>query len=404
MPSTDALAALKIDPAARTARSPRWPWLLVAVALAIAIAVVAWQAARATAIEVTVATAEKPAPAGASGPSVLDASGYVIARRQATVSAKITGKVTEVLIEEGMAVEANALLARLDTSNIDAQSALASAQVDAARKRLREIDVNLAQADRELVRQQELKAQRLTSQQAIDQAAATRDGLRARRESTLAEIKVSERALEVTQRSLADHEVRAPFAGVVIAKAAQPGEMISPVSAGGGFTRTGIGTIVDMDSLEVEVDVNESYIQRVTPSMPVRITLNSYPDDPYPGRVLAIVPTADRAKATVRVRLAFDRRDGRVFPDMGARVSFLTDAEAELAQPSTPPPGVIVPAAAVRDGVVYRLVDGQAQRVAVEVAEISAGRARITRGLALADQVIVDPPATLTDGAAVSIR
>src|SRR5262244_3309006 len=276
--------------------------------------------------------------------SILDASGYVTARRQATVSAKITGKVAEVLIEEGMRVKEGDVLARLDDIEAKAQLALAKAQLTATRAQLAEIRAQLAQAERDVTRQQGLADRQFTSAQALEAARTQRDMLKARLASTEEQIRVAQESVGVAQVQLDNAVVRAPFSGVVVAKAAQPGEIISPVSAGGGFTRTGIGTIVDMDSLEIQVDVNESYINRVTPGQPVEAVLNAYPDWRIPGEVIAIIPTADRSKATVKVRIAVKQKDPRIVPDMGVRVGFLDQKPVR----SEPVAGVLVPAAAIR--------------------------------------------------------
>ncbi len=270
--------------------------------------------------------------APAAGDVVLEATGYVTARRIATVSAKITGKVMAVYIEEGMTVEEGQVLARLDPTDAEAALALAVAERHAAEARLAELEAQLAFAEREETRQSELQKRDLASAAALDSAATEVATLKAQLASARAAVEVAARAVAVSRTQFDNTVIRAPFSGIVIAKAAQPGEMISPVSAGGGFTRTGIGTIVDMDSLEVEVDVNEAYIQHVRPEQAVKITLNAYPDDPLPGRVLAIIPAADRSKATVRVRVAFAARDPRAVPDMGARVSFLEEGKAVQGQ------------------------------------------------------------------------
>ena len=288
----------------------------------------------------------RAASQGAGAGSVLDASGYVTARRQATVSAKITGKVTEVLIEEGQRVREGAVLARLDDTEAQAQLGLARAQLVAARSQLAEVRAQLVQAEQDYARQKELYDRKLIAPQALDAALAQRDMLRARLAATEEQVKVAQQSQSVAQVQLDNTVIRAPFSGVVIAKSAQPGEMISPISAGGGFTRTGIGTIVDMDSLEIQVDVNESYINRVTPGQPVEATLNAYPDWKIPGEVIAIIPTADRSKATVKVRIAIKAKDERIVPDMGVRVGFLDSKPAAGAAP--PAPGVLVPAEAVR--------------------------------------------------------
>jgi RND family efflux transporter MFP subunit len=272
-----------------------------------------------------VAQAAPPRAAAVAAPtsSILDASGYVVARRQATVSAKITGKVVAVLIEEGQRVEAGEIIARLDDANASAQVAQAAAQLEQQRANLDAVRVTLENAGPTFNRNLQQYAAKFISTQTFDDARAGYDAAQANLVVATRAVAVAEAGLAVTQRNLDDTVVRAPFGGIVTVKAAQEGEMVSPISAGGGFTRTGIGTIVDMGSLEVEVDVSESFISRVDTGQPAEITLNAYPDRRIPGRVVAIIPTADRAKATVKVRVGFEQRDADVLPEMGARVAFL---------------------------------------------------------------------------------
>jgi RND family efflux transporter MFP subunit len=335
---------------------------------------------------------------------VLDASGYVTARRQATVSAKITGKVAEVLIEEGQRVQEGDVLARLDDTEAKAALALARAELAQARSALGEIQAQLVQAERDLVRQDELFRRDFIAAQALDAARAQRDMLAARLGSAQERIKVAQQSVQVAEVALDNTIIRAPFSGVIVAKAAQPGEVISPVSAGGGFTRTGIGTIVDMDSIEIQVDVNEAFINRVTPGQPVEAMLNAYPDWKIPGSVIAIIPTADRNKATVKVRIAIQTKDRRLVPDMGVRVAFLGKAP-ERARSRTP--AVVVPAEAVRaegnQGVVFVYADGRVHRRAVTLAPSVDGLRQITSGLKDGEHVVLSPPASLDDGEAVRL-
>ena len=352
---------------------------------------------------VRIAVARAASQASGTG-SVLDASGYVIARRQATVSAKITGKVTEVLIEEGMRVQEGDVLARLDDTEAQAQLALARAQVTATRAQLAEIRAQLIQVERDYTRQQALAARQLISVQALEAALAQRDMLRARLASTEEQIRVAQESVAVAQVQLDNTVVRAPFSGVVIAKAAQPGEMISPISAGGGFTRTGIGTIVDMDSLEIQVDVNEAFINRVKPDQPVEAMLNAYPDWYIPGEVIAIIPTADRSKATVKVRIAIKQRDPRIVPDMGVRVAFL---DPQPTQPARLTSGVLVPDATVRAdgaaGVVFVYADGKVERRSVTLGQSVDGLRQVQSGLRDGERVVLSPPESLQDGQAVKL-
>jgi RND family efflux transporter MFP subunit len=351
----------------------------------------------------TVRTAVARAVSPASGGSVLDASGYVTARRQATVSAKITGKVTEVLIEEGMRVEEGAVLARLDDTEAKAQLALARAQLTAARSQLAEIRAQLEQAERDFARQEELLQRQLVSAQSMETARAQRDMLRARLAAAQEQIRVAQESVSVAEVQLDNTVIRAPFSGMVVAKAAQPGEMISPISAGGGFTRTGIGTIVDMDSLEIQVDVNEAYINRVRPGQPVEATLNAYPDWKISASVIAIIPTADRSKATVKVRIAIRHKDGRLVPDMGVRVAFLNAAPPRAAAPAER--GVLVPVEAVRgegaSGTVFVVVNDKVERRPVSLGRTVGASRLVVDGVREGERVVLAPPPSLKDGDAV---
>ena len=326
----------------------RWPlWAAVALLLVAAAAAALWllpgteeeaaESAAAAAVE-SPGTETASRPAGGAASAVLDASGYVTARRQATVSSKVTGKIVEVLVEEGMVVEEGQVLARLDDSTARAALALVEAELQAARRSVAETEVRLAKAELDLSRARSLVGELVAPEEQLDTARAEFDALGARLAVARDRVEVAERQVALQRVALDDTVIRAPFAGVAISKNAQPGEMISPVSAGGGFTRTGICTVVDMESLEIEVDVGESYIQRVEPGQRVRATLDAYPDWRIPARVITIVPAADRDKATVRVRIGFDELDPRILPDMGVRVAFLGEDEPNDTAPSAAPP------------------------------------------------------------------
>ena len=404
--SADLLKELRIDRSAPPPPSRRGLWIGLGVAAAvIVLALLAWALfGRDKAIEVRTAAVVAIGDGGGSA-SVLDATGYVVARRMATVSAKITGKVREVRIEEGQHVEAGEIMATLDPVDADAQRDLAMAQLGAARSQAVGVQAQLREAEANAARLGSLASQQLVSKSQYEQAIAQRDSLRAQLATTRRNAQVAGDQLKIAENGLDNTIVRAPFAGVVIAKAAQPGEIVSPLSAGGGFTRTGIGTIVDMESLEVEVDVGESYIGRVKPEMPVVATLNAYPDWRIPGEVIAIIPTADRSKATVKVRIALDVRDPRIVPDMGVKVSFLESAPRPDASQRQ---GVRVPAAALvqRDGKDVAFVLGDDDTVRLR--PVKPGRAlgddrQVLSGLAAGDTVVLDPPAALADGGKVRV-
>jgi RND family efflux transporter MFP subunit len=398
------LADLRID---RDSADERNPWIRRIALAAIAVAAVAgawwWFLLRDPAIPVAVAEVRQ-AEAGRAAVSVLDASGYVTARRQATVSAKITGKIEAVLVEEGMEVREGQVLARLDDSMTRRQLSLSEANRDAAKSRLREIEVRRDEAALELGRQRDLAAASVASRRDLDRAQAEFDSLAARLAAANDEVAVAEREISLYRQQIEDHLVRAPFDGVAISKNAQPGEMISPMSAGGSFTRTGVSTIVDMASLEIEVDVNEAFIHRVEPDQRVVATLDAYPEWKIPARVITTIPAADRQKATVRVRIAFDELgDPRILPDMGVKVSFRADDEVETGGN----PVLVVPEGALRaegDRTYVFLVNGETvEKRAVSVGGTAGGGRTVASGVRAGDRVVIDPGPELKDGARIEV-
>jgi len=361
------------------------------------------------------ATRERPAEVQAAAvteraagiqASVLNASGYVTARRRATVSSKITGKVIEVNVEEGMNVREGQVLARLDDSTARATLALAEAQAEAARRGLRENEVRLDHERSVERRLTQLLKDRIVTQAEVDQAKADADSTEAHLAALKEQIRVAERQIELQRTDLDNTVIRAPFSGVAISKDAQPGEMVSPNSAGGGFTRTGICTIVDMRSLEIDVDVNESYINRVAPGQDVMAVLDAYPDWQIPARVITLVPTADRQKATVLVRIGFKELDPRVLPDMAIKVTFLRPSgeSAALRAQSMP----LVPKAAIKregDQSYSFVVRGDTvEKRAVKLGGADNDRLEVLAGLLPGDRVVISPPTELKDGSKILLR
>jgi RND family efflux transporter MFP subunit len=396
------ISQLRIDRTAMHDESKRvlWPFVLAGLVI---IAGIVWFVFGSGNGVVSVETeiARKP-PSAASAGSVLDASGYVVARLEATVSSKLTGKVKEILVEEGMRVERDQVLARLDDTTQKAQLALAQAQVQSARAGLQETEAQLRAAQLERDRLRNLAERQLTSTSSLDAAEANYDALAARLEVGRENVTVSIRSAALAEDALNDMTIRAPFGGMVVTKNAQPGEMISPVSAGGGFTRTGICTIVDMDSLEIEVDVNEAYIQRVVPGQAVSATLDAYPDWRIPAHVIAIVPTADRQKATVKVRIGFGDKDDRILRDMGAKVAFLG---ADISpQSNEAPNGVMISRASLQHDdngeFVWRVNgnDNVERRQVILGSAADRERILITEGLSVGDTVVRSSESTLGAG------
>ncbi len=378
-------------------------WIALAVVLVLLLAGGGgWWLYAAKPLAVQTATVAAPSAGGGAG-AVLQATGYVTARRKATVSAQITGTLTEVLIEEGDVVKKGQVLARLEDSALRASLAAAEANAESASAQVLQSEAQLAQAAADVKRQDALAARGMVAVQAAEQARTLAATYRA-------EANARRRATEAARAQVRQAKVnfdyavvRAPFAGVITEKAAQVGEIISPLSAGGGFTRTGVGTIVDMDSLEVDVDVNEAYIGQVKPNMPCESVLDAYPDWKISSHVIAIVPSADRGKATVKVRVALEQKDVRLVPDMGVRVSFL---DRRVAPAAAQPKGVLVPAQAIveRGGkhVVFVVAQGRAQqRIVTPAAQDYNGMKLVPEGIAVGDSVVMTPPDSLADGARV---
>lgn len=396
------LSALRIDERAR--RDPkRAPGRLIAVAVAVAllISAAAWFLLRERAPEIEVATVRTDKGGRAA---LLNASGYVTPRQRATIAAKITARVNEIFVDEGMRVEPGQILAKLDDSDARARLASAVAERDATAATLGDLRVNLDNAERELKRVEELWNRKLVAEQNRDQAKMAVDSLRARIVLAREQVTASEARVKVAQQDLDNCIVRAPFGGIVVSKDAQRGEMVSPVSAGGGFTRTGIATVVDMNSLEIEVDVNESYIARVKSGQPVTAVLDAYPDWQIPAKVRTVIPTADRQKATVKVRAAFDRLDPRILPDMGVKVTFLGEERSVPAGAAR----TLVPKTAVLEeggtAAVFVHREGRVERRAVRLGEVRGNEREVLAGLSDGEQIVTSGIKGLRDGQAARVK
>jgi len=401
----DDLAALRIEREPETRVSFAWVrWVVLLLLLGGAGYTAYAFATRERPIEVSVAQVTERA-AGTQA-AVLNASGYVTARRRATVSSKITGKIVEVNVEEGMAVKEGQILARLDDAQARAGLALTEAQAEAARRNVNENVVRLEEAKLSMGRLQALLKDGIVTEAEVITAKANVDSTSARIAALGELVKVAERQVDLAKTDLDNTIIRAPFSGMAISKDAQPGEMVSPVSAGGGFTRTGICTIVDMKSLEIEVDVNESYIGRVKPGQGVTAMLDAYPDWQIPAEVVTPVPTADRQKATVLVRIRLKQLDPRILPDMGIKVTFLADPGA--APVATLRPTTLVPKAAiVTDGgqtYAFVIAGETVERRAVKTGGTDGDKLEVQAGLTSGDRVVVSPPPTLAAGKKIVVK
>ncbi|OWQ83002.1 efflux transporter periplasmic adaptor subunit [Roseateles terrae] len=383
---------------------PTWAWITGAGLLVLALLAAGgwwwWRSAQVPEVQ----TGSVASRSAGGGNAVLQATGYVTARRSATVSTQITGTLTEVLFEEGDKVTKGQVLARLEDHALRAALEASRASVKSAQANVEALRAQWLQAQSDLRRQEELSASGMTTRQAAEQARTAVNSYAAQLEARRREVEAAVAQSAQTQVNFDYTVVRAPFSGVITAKAAQVGEIVSPLSAGGGFTRTGVGTIVDMDSLEVDVDVNEAYIGQVKADMPAEAVLDAYPDWRIPAHVIAVVPAADRGKATVKVRVALEQKDQRLVPDMGVRVSFLA-ARAETA--AAPPPGVLVPRSAVvtrNDAPAAFVLNGER----AELRRLRTGtpvgeQAVVLEGLKAGETVVLSPPETLKSGDEVRV-
>jgi len=348
-------------------------------------------------------------PAGAGGrEALLNASGYVTPRRRATIAAKITGRVTGVFFDEGTRVREGQLLASLDDSDVRRALDSAKADRDSAQAGIADWQVQLRNAQTELRRADQLQKAGVQTQEQLDNAGTTVDSLKAKIELAKAQVAGSQARIQEAQQAVDNCTIKAPFAGIVVSKDAQVGEMVSPISAGGGFTRTGIATIVDMNSNEIEVDVNESYIARVKDGQHVTAILDAYPDWEIPSHVRTIIPTADRQKATVKVRISFDKLDPRILPDMGIKVTFLGEKPKEEPGAKAAKAIPIIPQGAVRDDggkkVVFLVKDDHLERRAITLGGTRGSDTEVVAGLAVGDTVVVNGPAELHDGQTVAVK
>ncbi len=392
----------------------RWLWIVLALVVVLLVAAAAYAYFNGRP-EVEVGAARRPPSGGAIG--VLNASGYVTPRRRATIAAKITGRVTHIYFDEGTRVSEGQLLATLDDS--DSRRALDSAKADrdAAKAAITDYEVQLRNAEIELRRTQGLQEAGVQTQQALDTARMTVDSLRAKIALARQQVAVASARVNEAEQAVANCTIRAPFAGIAVSKDAQVGEMVSPISAGGGFTRTGIATLVDLHSNEIEVDVNESYIAKVSPNQPVNAVLDAYPDLVLPAKVRTVIPTADRQKATVKVRISFTEpdhvrlfdpaRDPRILPDMGVKVTFL-EQENPNQKAAKPAAVALVPATAVRSDraskYVFVVKDRTLERRAVTVGEPVGSDVEILGGLQPDTAVVIKGPDSLRDGQSVQVK
>jgi RND family efflux transporter MFP subunit len=395
------LAALKIDQKSRTRSGPGMRTKALIVAAVVVVAVITFMifSGAKTVVEVSPARSIS----AAEGASLLNASGYVTPRRRATVAAKITGRVQELMVEEGLQVELGQVLAKIDSSDAEARLKAAEADLAVAGATIAEIKVNLADGERSLRRITKLYKNGVASNDDFDKTQALVDGLKARLAMTQMQVTAAQARREMALTDIENCIVRAPFSGIAVSKDAQVGEMVSPISAGGGFTRTGIATIVDMQSLEIEVDVNEAYLAKVNIGQKVDAMLDAYPDWHVPATVRTIIPTADRQKATIKVRIAFDVLDPKILPDMGVKVSFLSKQEKSRGTI------IVVRRSGVQDEdgkqAVYLFKNGRAQRQPVKTGEVFENDVQITDGVAAGDKIIVSSSLQpLQDGMRAEIK
>jgi RND family efflux transporter MFP subunit len=350
---------------------------------------------------------------GAGPQTALNASGYITPRRRATIAAKITGRVTGVFFDEGTRVKEGQLLATLDDADVKRSLDSAKADRDASQAAIADYEVQLRNARILLRRAEQLQQAGVQTQEALDNATTAVDSLKAKIVLARQQVAASEARIGVALQAVDNCTIRAPFAGIVVSKDAQVGEMVSPISAGGGFTRTGIATIVDMHSNEIEVDVNESYIAKVAAGQEVTATLDAHPDKPFPAKVRTIIPTADRQKATVKVRITIPNLEKYDFilPDMGVKVAFLENEKAmakDKGKDKGPEAVAFIPKSAVRSeagsSFVFLFHDGKVERRAVKLGTERGTDVAVLAGVSPGDSLVVKGPESLHDGDKVEIR
>src|SRR5271155_4339739 len=404
-PARPDLGALRIDKDKRQERKTGKIFgIILAAILVVALVAGAAYYSRNSAPVVEVATAQK---AGTAGPTaLLNASGYVTPRRRATIAAKITGRVTGVYFDEGARVKQGQVLTTLDDADVKRALDSAVADRNSTRAQIEDFQVQLKNAELQVHRAKELQAAGVQSQEVLDNALTSADSLRAKIALTKEQVAASVARINEAQQTVDNTVIRAPFEGIVVSKDAQVGEMVSPISAGGGFTRTGIATIVDMNSNEIEVDVNEAYIARVLPGQNVTAVLDAYPDWQIPSKVRTVIPTADRQKATVKVRISFIKLDPKILPDMGVKVTFLGDEPKK--QAGAVEPVATVPSSALRDDngskIVYLVKDNKLERRAVKPGNARGSDIEIFAGLTPGDMVVTKGPPDLRDGESIQLK
>lgn len=383
---------------------PRRRLLFIGFAVLLLAAAAAFYLLRDPAVEVRVTTAAIRG-GSASGGGSLTANGYVVARTQASVSSKVPGRLATLAYEEGDLVPEGAIIARLEAAEYEAAARLASAELLVTEAAHHEAQAAFAQAQRDVERARALATASLLPANALEDAETAGRIAEIRVQAADARLAAAAQSVAIAEANLENTLVRAPFSGTVLRKDAEVGEVVAP-SVGGGLTRGAVVTMADLSTLEVEVDVNEAYISGISQDQPAEVVLDAYPSERFPGHVRQVLPTADRQKATVLVRVGIDSSDSRILPEMGARVVFLEPAGSARADPSIPT-RVFVPAAAVRseggESVVYVVEEGRAQRRIVEAGPVSGEEREIREGLNGGERLVLDPPPEFQDGAPVRV-
>lgn len=395
------ISSLRIDPSAKHSGQPKKTWLWISLILIsiFGATAFAWFSDKAVSVEVATARSFNTGTDSA----ILSASGYVTPRRKATVASKITARIIEMNVEEGMAIEENQILARLDDKEAKAHYKSAVADHEALSAAIPGLEISLQDTRRDLARAKALYQEKIIDQNTLDKAQVKLETTQSQLEVAKKQAEASKSRIEVAKQEIEDCIIRSPFSGVAVSKDAQIGEIVSPMSAGGGFTRTGISTIVDMTSLEIEVDVNESYISRVSIGQKVKAALDAYPEWQIPASVRAVIPTADRQKATVKVRISFDELDPKILPDMGIKVFFLSESSKEKNSQVQ----ALIPKDALRETngkkSVFVVKDGKLQNRFVTIGHITESNVEILNGIFPGEQLVISGPSQLKEGQKVKV-
>jgi RND family efflux transporter MFP subunit len=401
---TDDLSRLKIDQAAKTftqRKRKKFVYLSIGISLVLLLLILYVTGILRPAVMVDVAAVSRVYPTQSF--SLLNASGYVVAQRKAAVASKITGRLVSIAVEEGNTVKAGQIIATLEDEDVLAARAQAEANLAVAQAQASQAQADLYEATRDYERKKQLLARQVLSQAEFDLAEARYKSTAARNASTVASVRAAQATLNGANVALDYTRIRAPFNAVVLTKNADVGDIVTPIGAA-AEAKAAVVTIADMNSLLVEADVSESNVSQIKPDQPCEIQLDALPEDRFRGAIHMIVPTADRTKASILVKVKFLDPDPRILPEMSAKVSFLSRPIG----PGDQTPRIAIPQNALRHTgntvSAFRVTGDRVTEVPLKTGIVLGDLIEITSGLAVGDRIVTNPPANLKSGTAININ